>query len=172
MEEANSDPAVPKVGRSIAFDVFYRQEFPKMVALAVAVSGSRLLAEDVAQDAMVEASKRWDVIGLYDKPGAWVRRITIQKASKRLRRRRLETAVIRRLGPANEIPAGSAEVEEVFEAIKSLPARQRAAVALRYLDGYTVVEVAEILGCAEGTAKAHLFKARSALAQMLSEESI
>ena len=171
MERPSTGPTVPVVGRPVEFDEFYQLEFPKMVALAVAVSGSRLVAEDIAQDAMIEASKRWDVVGKYDKPGAWVRRVTIQKARKKLRRLRLETSVMQRMRPSNEIPAGSTEVEEVFDAIRKLPARQRAAVALHYLDGYSVAEVAEILECAEGTAKAHLFKARGALAQMLSEES-
>lgn len=141
-----------------------------MVALAIAVSGSRLVAEDIAQEAMVEASRRWDVVGRYDKPGAWVRRITIQKASKRLRRRRLELATMLRMKPSRPISAGSPEIEEVFDAIKRLPPQQRAAIALRYLDGYSVAEIAELLECAEGTAKAHLFKARKSLARTLREE--
>jgi RNA polymerase sigma-70 factor (ECF subfamily) len=167
MERPDADPMVRRPER---FEGFYQREFPKMVGLAAAVSGSRIAAEDIAQDAMLDAQRRWDTIGNYDKPGAWVRRVTIQRASKRLRRARTEAAAALKLGPAGGIPPGDDAVEEVFAAVKRLPARQRAAVALHYLDGYSIAELAEILDCAQGTAKAHLFKARQSLARMLGEE--
>jgi RNA polymerase sigma-70 factor (sigma-E family) len=156
------------------FDAFYRREFPRMVTLACAVSGSRVAAEDIAQDALIAARQRWDTVGGYDKPGAWVRRVTIQLAGKRLRRARAEAAAWLRLaptGPTQPIPPGPDEVEDVLRAIARLPRRQRAAVTLAYLEDRSVRDVAEILGCAEGTAKAHLHKARAALARMLAEET-
>jgi len=48
-----------------------------------------------------------------------------------------------------------------------LPRRQAAAVTLHYLEDRPVTEVANILGCAEGTAKAHLHKGRATLAKLL-----
>jgi RNA polymerase sigma-70 factor (ECF subfamily) len=167
MDRPGTDPHIRGPER---FDEFYQREFRKMVALAAAVSGSRAVAEDIAQEAMIEAQRRWNTIGLYDKPGAWLRRVTIQKASKRLRRARLEAASMLKLSASTAIPAGSDEVESVFDAIRKLPARQRAAVTLHYLDGFSVTEVAEVLDCAPGTAKAHLYKARQSLARMLGEE--
>ena len=142
-----------------------------MVTLACAVSGSRSGAEDIAQDALLEARQHWSTIGGYDKPGAWLRRVTIRLAGKRLRRARAEAAAFLRLGVPDPIPPGTDDVEDVLRAIGRLPHRQRAAVTLCYLEDRSVREVAEILGCAEGTAKAHLFKARAALARMLGEES-
>jgi RNA polymerase sigma-70 factor (ECF subfamily) len=160
----------PVIRRLEPFADFYRREFPRMVTIACAVSGSRLAAEDIAQEALIEAERRWDVVGRYDKPGAWVRRVTIQRASKRLRRLRVEAAAMLKLGPVDAIPEGPPEVDEVLDAVARLPMRQRAAVVLHYFDGYSVAEVAEILECAEGTAKAHLHKARTSLARMLGEE--
>jgi RNA polymerase sigma-70 factor (ECF subfamily) len=156
------------------FESFYHREFPRMVTLACAVSGSRAAAEDIAQDALLQARRHWDTIGGYDKPGAWLRRVTIQLAGKRLRRARAEAAAFLRLGvpdPIPPIPPGTDEVEDVLRAIGRLPQRQRAAVTLCYLEDRSVKEVAEILGCAEGTAKAHLFKARAALARMLEDRT-
>jgi RNA polymerase sigma-70 factor, ECF subfamily len=158
------------VGRPEPFADFYRREFPKMVALACAVSGTRVGADDLAQEALIEAERRWDRVGAYDKPGAWLRRVTIQRAGKRRRRALLEAAAITRLAGEARIPAGPDHVEEVFDAISRLPLRQRAAVALHYLDGYSVAEVAAVMECAEGTAKAHLHKARTSLARALGEE--
>ena len=160
----------PAVRVPEAFAEFYRREFPKMVAIACAVSGSRSHAEDIAQDAMVDAERRWDVVGGYDKPGAWVRRVTIQRSSKRLRRLRIEAAALINLASNEAIAVRPPEVEEVLGAVRRLPERQRAAVVLHYLDGYAVAEVAEILQCAEGTAKAHLHKERKTLARRLGEE--
>jgi RNA polymerase sigma-70 factor (ECF subfamily) len=158
-------------GEREPFDVFYRREFPRMVTLACAVSGSWAGAEDIAQDALIEIRHRWETVGGYDKPGAWVRRVTIQLASKRLRRARAEAAAWLRLAPAEPIARGPEEVEDVLRAIRRLPHRQRAAITLCYLEDRSVREVAEILDCAEGTAKAHLYKARTALARMLAEEA-
>jgi RNA polymerase sigma-70 factor (sigma-E family) len=152
-----------------SFDAFYRLEFSRMVTLACAVSGSRIAAEDIAQDAMLAARQRWDTIRDYDKPAAWVRRVTIQLASKRLRRARAETAAFLRLRAHEPIPPGPDEVEDVLRAIRRLPLRQRAAITLCYLEDRSVREVAEILGCAEGTAKAHLHKARATLARLLGD---
>jgi RNA polymerase sigma-70 factor, ECF subfamily len=156
--------------REQTFEAFYRQEFPRMVTLASAVSGSRLIAEDIAQDALLQARQHWDTIRQYDKPGAWLRRVTIQLAGKRLRRARAEAAALLRLRVPDPIRPGPDEVEEVLRVIARLPLRQRAAVVLRYLEDRSVREVAEILGCAEGTAKAHLHRARTSLARMLKEE--
>ena len=71
--------------------------------------------------------------------------------------------------PPGVIPDGD-EVLDVRAAVASLPGAQRAAVVLRYMHDLSVSEVARTLGCSEGTAKTHLFRARKALAARLSEE--
>lgn len=167
-------PAPPRAvsgGKQVVdYEEFYRREFGRMVTLACAVSGSWLTAEDVAQDALLKARQNWDKVSGYDQPGAWLRRVTIQLASKRLRRARAEAAAVLRLGstPAPLAP-GPEEVETVLAAVRQLPRQQRAAVVLAYLEDRSVREVAEIMGCAEGTAKSHLFKARASLARILGE---
>ena len=57
------------------FEHFYRAEYRAVVGLAYALSGSRLAAEDIAQDAFIAAHRAWDRVGTYDQPGAWVRRV-------------------------------------------------------------------------------------------------
>ena len=64
-----------------------------MVALAAAVSGNRIAAEDIAQDAFVKAHDRWDDLSTYDKPGAWVRRVTINLALNTRKRVISETKI-------------------------------------------------------------------------------
>ena len=47
--------------------------------------------------------------------------------------------------------------------LRALPPQQRAAVALHYLEDMSIKDIAALLGLAEGTVKAHLFKARASL---------
>jgi RNA polymerase sigma-70 factor (ECF subfamily) len=51
--------------------------------------------------------------------------------------------------------------------VRSLPRRQAQAVALHYLEDLPVAEIARVLGCAEGTVKAHLHHGREALGRRL-----
>ena len=55
------------------FDSFYRRQYPGLVALARALSGRGGSAEDLAQEAMMVAFRRWDEVCLTDHPAAWVR---------------------------------------------------------------------------------------------------
>ena len=62
------------------------------------------------------------------------------------------------------------EVDEFWALVRQLPDRQAAAVALHYLEDRSIAEMAVILDCAEGTAKAHLHKARATLASRLRDQ--
>ena len=82
-----SEPLIRPVPE--AFEDFYAREYLGVVGLAYALSGSRWGAEDLAQEAFIAAHRDWDRIGLYDKPGAWVRRVVanLSVSSFRLRGR-------------------------------------------------------------------------------------
>ena len=57
----------------------------------------------------------------------------------------------------------------VLDALDSLPPAQRAALVLVDMEGYPVQEVAEMLGCAEGTVKSRCFRGRARLAALLGD---
>lgn len=155
-----------------SFEDFYNREFPKMVRLAYARSGSRLAAEDLAQDAMLAAHRQWDVVGLLDRPGAWVRRVVLNRSTSWYHRRRAEVRAIARLAPVRGAPPSrlDAESDHIWGAVRQLPRRQVEAVALFYLDDMTVVEVATVMDCAPNTVKAHLHQARQTLALTIPDE--
>jgi len=159
-----ADVAIPG-----SFDAFYRSEFPRMVNVAYALSGSRLAAEDLAQDAMIAAHRQWNRIGALDKPGAWTRRVVINKAASLYQRRMAELRAVARLGPfRGSLPqALDAEAEHLWHEVRRLPRRQAQAVALFYVDDMTVATIAEIMECTESTVKVHLHKARQTLAARL-----
>ena len=150
-----------------SFDDFYLREFRPMVALAAAVCGHSLLAEDLAQEAMTRIYHRWDRVSGYDKPGAYARRVTINLAVSRRKRDAVAERGRSRLGTQHAMPPPAEPHTEVWDAIASLPPKQRAAIALHYLEDRPVDEIADILGCASATARVHLHRARAALGNLL-----
>lgn len=158
--------------RHETFESFYRREFRDVVGLAYALSGSRLAAEDLAQDAFVAAHQRWDRISGYDKPGAWVRRVVSNLAVSGFRRRAAEVKAMARLAGHRHQPLPELEPqdEEFWGKVRQLPDRQAQAIALFYVEDRSVAEIAEILECSPATAKVHLFRGRQSLARKLKLE--
>jgi RNA polymerase sigma-70 factor (ECF subfamily) len=153
-----------------SFDQFYLREFPGLVALAHVLTGSRTHAEDVAQEAMLSAYQRWDAVGAMDIPAAWARRACANLATSLIRRRIVEARALLRLGSRPAEVAELAYDDGAFWAeVRRLPRRQAQCIALSYVYGCSVSDVAEVLGCAEGTVKVHLSRGRARLAQRLGE---
>lgn len=146
-----------------SYETFFREEFPKMVALGLGLTGERETARDLAQEAMLRGYQRWNTVGQFDRPGCWVRRVLINLATDHHRRRRTERANEARLATADRLVLDDPDDERWWDAVRALPDRQRAAVALHYLEDRPIAEVAEILGIADGTVKSTLAKARRKL---------
>lgn len=153
------------------FDEFFATEYRGLVAMLTALTGNRMVAEDLAQEAMVKAHQRWARISRYDKPAAWLRRVAINLAHNNRARKRSEQRAMARLAgerPAWEVRLGVDDGGDEFWAlVRRLPRRQAAAMTLHYLEDRPVAEVATILDCAEGTAKSLLHKGRANLARAL-----
>lgn len=149
-----------------SFDTFYQEHYSGLVQLAFVLSGSRYGAEDIAQDALVAAWKKW---GALEQPLAWTRRVVANLAVSAIRRRMAEGRAMIRLAvgrgePIAELPEPDTEF---WAAVRALPTRQRQMVALYYLGDCSVGEIAVTLGCAEGTVRATLHKGRLGLARRL-----
>lgn len=156
----------------LTFEAFYERELKSVIGLAYALSGSRAAAEDLAQDAFLAAHRSWDRIGRYDKPEAWVRRVVANMSVSLFRRKVREARAIARMDvPGAVLPGLPTEDEEFWKAVRALPKRQSQAIALYYLEDLSIAEIAEILDCAQGTVKAHLFKGRTRLASRLGLET-
>jgi RNA polymerase sigma-70 factor (ECF subfamily) len=61
--------------------------------------------------------------------------------------------------------------DELWRAVRRLPPHQAKAVVLHYVDDCSVAEIASILGCADGTVKTHLHRARRTLADVLGHDA-
>lgn len=150
------------------FDELYRREFHPLVALAYGLSGNRAAAEELVQEAFVAAHRDWRKIGGYDNPSAWLRRVVLNRSVSALRRRAAERRALTRLGGQRALPDELPEPDEaVWRAVRALPHRQAQVVALYYVDDRSTADIAAVLGCAEGTVRAQLHKARQSLAKTL-----
>lgn len=149
------------------YDEFYRRELQPMVALAAAITGSTVAAEDLAQEAMVRAYRSWDKISTYDKPGAWVRRVTVNLALSTRKRAGAELRARLRVSKPPQLQPHHSDHDHVWAAVAQLPGQQRAAVALYYLEDRSVSDIAEVLECSESTARVHLHRGRTTLARLL-----
>ena len=148
-----------------SFDALYRDSFAVVVRSVRWVVGDTEVAREITQDAFVAALVHWRKVSGYDNPGAWVRRVAIRQAVRAAKRSSTQPEFA-----STGFTGDRESTLDVRAAIAKLPAAQRAAVVLRYMHDLSVSEVARTLGCAEGTAKTHLSRARKALAALLGEE--
>ena len=97
----------------------------------------------------------------------------VNRAASVVRRRVREAQAIVRLAyrtPTHiELDEGDAEF---WRSVRALPPRQAQAVALFYLEDYSVRDIAAVLDCSEGTVKTHLSRARTAVARRLRLERV
>ena len=171
MDEPSSETVPPVLVLAERFEDFYAAQLRSCTALAYGLCGSAALAEELAQDAMTAAYRDWDRVRRMERPDSWVRRTTANLATSAVRRRLAEARAVGRLSSRRQPESLLPESDEDFwRAVRCLPRRQAQAVALRYGLGCTVLEVAEILGCAEGTAKASLHAARASISRRLGLE--
>jgi RNA polymerase sigma-70 factor, ECF subfamily len=149
------------------YDDFFRAEQPKMVVLALALTGVPEAARDLAQESMVKAYRAWPSVQQMDRPGAWLRRVTINASMSWHRSHRREAAAIARMGGDGSTVQPEREGQQFWAAVRALPDRQRAVVALYYLEDQSVAATAVALEMPEGTVKTNLRMARAALALAL-----
>ena len=147
------------------FDSQYGAFFADLAVLARAL-GAGPDAEDVAQEALLQARGHLHQLRDPDKLWAWVRRMAIRGACRARRQRvdELDAQHIERLPTAN-VPD-----VDVAAAIAGLPERERVAVTLVFGLGYRQDEAAELMGVAAGTVYSSVWRARRKLARLLAED--
>jgi RNA polymerase sigma factor (sigma-70 family) len=140
---------------------------------AVRAVARRLLgddaAEDVAQEAFLQAYLGLDRLRDPARFGAWLCAIAVNLAKMRLRARR-PVPVGTRAGSATDDRLETAELADlVRSALAVLPEREREAVLLYYVDGLSSPQVASVLGERPGTIRVRLHRARRRLRERLRE---
>lgn len=154
----------------VSFEAFYRDNYRQVLGVALALTRSLTEAEDLAQEAFMAAHRSWDRISQYDVPGAWVRRVMVNKATSLRRRLGAQTRAFSRVQPlASQPPDLSPETDEIWRHVRRLPRRQQQAIALHYVAQLSIDEVADVMACSTGAVKSHLHRARESLRRPLED---
>ncbi len=154
-----------------SFEDFYRREYSRILVLARVLAGDAA-AEDIAQESMLVAYRQWTRIALLDSPTGYVRGICAHKAVSWTRRLTAERRALRRVAGRRLVAVEplAAESEQFWVEVRRLPRRQAQVTALFYALDLPVAAVSVALGCAEGTVKVHLSRARAELGRRLATQ--
>jgi len=141
---------------------------PAVTAVVARLVGDE--AEDVVQEAVLRAYLALSQLRERERFTSWLCGIALNVAKTRLRRAAIERQVLAALGQCAE----SREIEpllDVRDAVELLPAGQREAVLLHYIDGLSCDEVAAVLGSTAGAVRVRLHRARAELRRQLVPEA-
>jgi RNA polymerase sigma-70 factor (sigma-E family) len=126
-------------------------------------------AEDALQTALLRLTRHWPV----EAPEAYLRRTLVNLARDRGRRRHLVAAPVEQPELSGLPDHADAHASQAFlEALlRQLPAKQRATVVLRSIEGLSEAETAAAMGCSAGTVKSNLSRGLARLRELLPEEA-
>ena len=163
-------------GDEAAFASLYDAHVGRVFALCLRLSADRVLAEELVQDVFVRV---WERLGSYRGESAfttWLHRValnTVLESGRKGGRRRLRVQIAADFANIEtDLDAAAASIDlhhqiDLETAVATLPAGARAVWVLHDVEGYGHAEIGTLLGIAEGTSKAHLFRARRLLRQRL-----
>ena len=143
-----------------AFDAFVRARLPDLVRFGRSLTGSAEAGQDLVQDALERTLLAWGRIDSRTDPEGYVRRIMVNR----------NISIWRKFGrehPTDQIRDSGVEDtpfdDDLWQALKALPPKQRAVIALRYYEDMSEADIARTLGCSTGTVKSQASKALTKL---------
>lgn len=159
-------------GDQSAFEVLYRDHVGRVYALCLRMSADPRRAEELTQDVFVRAWMKLDTFRGDAAFGTWLYRLATNVVLQKKRSDRRRTA---RVETRETLPEPAVRVERerpadrvaLERAIATLPQGARMVFLLHDVEGYKHREIADMMGTAEGTAKAQLHRARKLLREAL-----
>jgi len=178
----------PVIDRCLAGDrkaqyALYQQYSKAMFNISMRITGDYDEAQDVLQDAFVNAFKHLGSFKGESTFGAWLKRIVVNTGIQHMKRKRLDLVPLadkhnRKADDAGDVTATldidpqNYQVEKVRRAVQKLPDGYRVVLTLYLFEGYDHGEIADILGVTESTSKSQLNRAKAKLKQLLTEERV
>jgi RNA polymerase sigma-70 factor (ECF subfamily) len=158
-------------------DAAYRAYSGYVAAVAFRVLGRDIDVDDVVQDVFMAAASGLGTIRDPQAMQAWLRTITIRLAQRKLRTRRLlalfgldpQPDYGERLAP-DASPEDRATLGRLYRLLDELPAANRVAWTLRFIEGERLEEVARLCGCSLATAKRRIGAAQQRIDEGLNDE--
>jgi len=149
---------------------------PSLRAFAISLSGNVDRADDLVQETLLRAMANIDSFEPGTNMSAWLFTIlrNLFRSEYRKRRREVEDADGKYAATLAVQPAQGAHLdfEDLQRALARLPADQREALLLVGASGFSYEQAADICGCAVGTIKSRVNRARNRLAELLHFEDV
>jgi RNA polymerase sigma-70 factor (ECF subfamily) len=150
-----------------AYDAFYTGSWGRLFGQACVLTGDRETAQDLTQEALLRAWRRWDRIAGFEDPEGWTRRVLHNLCIESWRRNR--TRMAHRPVEAPPSPDVPVHHHQLAQAMRDLPGDQARALLLHDGLGMTVPETAAELAVPEGTVRSWLSRSRKVVAARITQ---
>lgn len=155
MEVTGIEPIDKRAGSKARLGSLYEVHSGATIRLAYVLTGDRQVAEDLAHEAFVRVGRK--LFGLRDPDHArnYLFRTVINLSKDRLRRLRNERSAAERTVPfiSHDAMPDVSQQDQMWKALRGLPARQRAALFLRYYQDLSEAQTADALECSVSAVK-------------------
>jgi RNA polymerase sigma factor (sigma-70 family) len=152
-------PAARDGDRAVEFDRFFERERVRLFQALCLVTRNRFEAEELAQDAFLAVYERWDRVRDMEDPTGYLFRTAMNAFRSWHRRSALAAKRAIGLTPSDDSIEQLEEQDVVVRALAPLSARQRAAVVMIDLMGYSSEEAGRMLGVRPSTVRTHVERA-------------
>ena len=164
--------ALARDGHVAAFETLYRRHVGFALNVAVRIQGNAHDVEDVVHDAYVRAHERLHELRDASLFRSWLGSIVVRLVRTRLRRRRLLTALgvggqepvdLDSIAAHDASPEVRAQLAQIYALLRTVPADERIAWTLRYIESHRLEVVADLVGCSLATVKRRISRAQQFL---------
>lgn len=160
-----------------AVEQLYATHYRRLVRLSVLLVRDVGLAEEIVQDSFVAMHGKWRGLKDPDRGVSYLRQTVVNRSRSALRHRGVEKRYVAAQAgrPVAVHPGADADAlraerrNEVLEALRRLPTRQREVLALRYYLDLSETQIASTLGISKGAVKSHASRGADALRQLLKD---
>ena len=159
----------------MTFEEFAARHGPSMRRVAAVLAGDVSSGDDIVQEVLIRAHAKWRRIGSLDRPEFYVRKMVVNEFVS-ARRRGWRTVpgghgcdIDQRTTPDHAVSV--ADRDALLEELRKLPRQQRAVMVLRYFEGFSDPEIAELLGVTPVTVRGYATRALAALRVQWNHES-
>ncbi len=153
----------------------YHGHYNQLVRLAVLLVHDVQTAEEVVQDAFEAMHLAWRRLRDSEKALQYLRQTVVNRSRSVLRHRKVVDMHAPKPAPdepsAEHAALALLERSAVAAALRSLPERQREAIALRYYADFSEADIAKAMGISKGAVKSHTARAMSSLKTILSQDT-
>ncbi|QNN52939.1 SigE family RNA polymerase sigma factor [Nocardioides mesophilus] len=156
----------------VAFTEFVAARSGALHRTAYLILGDHAMAQDLVQEALTKTYVAWPRLREVANAEAYTRRVIATTAISWARRRSWHERPTEEI-PERQVPTESDAVATrswLWQELQRLPARQRAAVVLRYYDDLTEAQTAAAMGCAVGTVKSQVSTGLKRLREQLGDD--